>query len=1390
MKKFFSISREQTPIIITLLIVILLGASYLFIYVPNRDDTLQQEHFRWLRQVDVNIQKKIEGCDTLLSHLLELYSENTSRPGTEKYIKNFSQENFTLFYHTDTLKRAFGSSKRTTGDEVKIELPNGKIIYGPKGAQESSKDSIYHIGTIYSMTVYEPLQTFIVSASKCDSNKSYQYTVSMQYTFKNFLQPLLNKWIFDHYVVFSNGHVVYEDDDFPSGISYKSQDSLLIANKGVSVASIVDQKVGGEHYKMFLQPIAFAYNTWILSGLRSSEKYDGKKRNLPWSLSSFLMVVALGLFLFIPVLKIFSLGKNDRLRIYDVIEIVLVVKLLMSLLFFCFFRFKKFDDETDTQTKKVIAQKIASTFTSEVKNAYKSLNDFDRLIRDHPSLQNYFGSLEKDSLMRGNIFDSAFNASGANDIECGTELNSLCNKLSKPELNWMDSTGDMRYNWTPNKFNNPPANYGYRDYFKMLKNGRSYLIDNDTFYLDQLISRTDGSFRTVISKKSNFDSTIVSLGFDLKSLDNVIMPVGYIFAIIRSDGFVLYHSFKNRLLNENLKEEFSNSDDLNDGLQGRYEESFPTTYYEKEYRVRVEPIKGLPYFVVVMGDVSYISSRDIETSSFTAGMVALFILFSLIDIAVVVLVSSRRSYFKNRGIVKTWLWPRSSSHPEYVFNSLANIIMIVLLSSWHWDSYVTYLFILLASIPLTTLFINSVFALKYWNANKVYRNYKLKCLVAAGVMLVVINIVAYRLMEYSFREVLYFELWCLIYYGCLLLLYYYYGIQNFSIQSVNFKFLNSEFVSSYCLMIFTRIIITSGIPVVFFLYSSFNYEQNLIARYRTYDFANKLVRKFPALDIPPSGSEKNDSALVSYKRDFKKAIYTDDAWIKNYCIHDSGIVDTFKKNILSREDSVTGKIFNLFSLYSENLPANNDNFYFSKSADSSFYYNNLFNDVLYNKRDNEAFMGLKSGKFLQVDSQNFAYIFPGFSSFEGRQFWILFFLLITGFYFLLVVVVKKLFATEVVDISSWNSLDEQILRKIQSHGIVFGVGLPGDKKFDDVRKFIEKKLKEDKSNEDLILNRKHNPDKEKKETVCILDFEKIPDHLHDLKDQVKKKRYEYFIIKHFEYGMNDENTNTTKLSFIEDLRLKNKNVLILSTVHPRTFLDSIRSNFSKPDAPNGKDYVDKWKTLLENAPVVFVPLKPDAENCSEKYIPSQLRDTDFLQTVKTSTDNITKDIEGSELEKDLFSIKLQTISYNFYSQIWHSLSHEEKVILYDLAEDGLVNTNDRFTLNILLGKGLIVRKDGLLHVFNKSFRNFILTNIGEEEISAIKKHFRKNSTWSKLRTPLVMIMVAIVVFIFASQEGAFTKTVGYITLLAGSIPVLIQLLSFANRIDGKPGAAK
>ncbi len=59
---------------------------------------------------------------------------------------------------------------------------------------------------------------------------------------------------------------------------------------------------------------------------------------------------------------------------------------------------------------------------------------------------------------------------------------------------------------------------------------------------------------------------------------------------------------------------------------------------------------------------------------------------------------------------------------------------------------------------------------------------------------------------------------------------------------------------------------------------------------------------------------------------------------------------------------------------------------------------------------------------------------------------------------------------------------------------------------------------------------------------------------------------------------------------------------------------------------------------------------------------------------------------------------------------------------------------------MLIGKGIIYRdKEGTLKIFNKGFRNFILTAIGISEAMKIKDRIRDNGNWGKWKAPLIII---------------------------------------------------
>ncbi|MEO6283004.1 MAG: hypothetical protein ABIN80_13865 [Dyadobacter sp.] len=131
--------------------------------------------------------------------------------------------------------------------------------------------------------------------------------------------------------------------------------------------------------------------------------------------------------------------------------------------------------------------------------------------------------------------------------------------------------------------------------------------------------------------------------------------------------------------------------------------------------------------------------------------------------------------------------------------------------------------------------------------------------------------------------------------------------------------------------------------------------------------------------------------------------------------------------------------------------------------------------------------------------------------------------------------------------------------------------------------------------------------------------------------------------------------------------------------------------------------------------------------------------------------------------------------------LWQSLTKEEKFILYDLAEDGLVNPYDDHNLSLLILKGLILQDDSGLRIFNVGFRHFILTSIGTGEVMKIRSQIRDNGAWSSLRIPLVILIVAVFAFLFASQQEAYETLLKYLSVLTISVPTALKFFAMFEK---------
>jgi hypothetical protein len=132
----------------------------------------------------------------------------------------------------------------------------------------------------------------------------------------------------------------------------------------------------------------------------------------------------------------------------------------------------------------------------------------------------------------------------------------------------------------------------------------------------------------------------------------------------------------------------------------------------------------------------------------------------------------------------------------------------------------------------------------------------------------------------------------------------------------------------------------------------------------------------------------------------------------------------------------------------------------------------------------------------------------------------------------------------------------------------------------------------------------------------------------------------------------------------------------------------------------------------------------------------------------------------------------------YYQGIWNNCSAAERIVLQQLAQEGLLNEKNRQTIRALLGRGLI-RKSPNFHLFSESFRRFALSRAICAQVAVLEE--RTGSTWDAIRLPFLIALLGTSAFFFLTQRELFTTTMAVVTALAGGIPALVRLAGMFER---------
>ncbi|NIJ54417.1 PDC sensor domain-containing protein [Dyadobacter arcticus] len=1310
----FVVKRKHRAVIFSILLVLFSGVTYVFVYIPENQRNLEQLRFRSLQTIDNNVHSKIDNSVVLLNQLLETFKNQ--RPEYN--------------YNKDTLREYI---RTYPNDKFKVS----QVDSMPATSEVLKTDSL-------SSTIFSNNEITVMLQKN-------QHVISLKYYLNRFIEPLLPAEIFDQYLLLdSAGRVLYQT--FPSGVTELNRDSLQGHNDAFLHRELGELRLGGSDYRFFTQRLSIdKMHQIMILGLLKTENYQQLKTQLPETLVLLLAIIGIAIIVTMPWVKLFHLGNRERLTTTDGILCFLPAVILMSILAYGFVKYNEFlrpDSEYPQTMKKTLADGIEKTFISEVNNAYAIVHEMDKL-----SLTYKYNAVDI-----GASPDSLDSKSASDSVRSLRKIRLLSEKLKISQVFWLNHKGDEVLNWTAGRKNAPSANYAARGYFRQLVDKRPYYLNDNkakTFSLEQVTSWTSGRFTSVLSIPSCKENIYTSISFRLEKLSGKLVPAGFSYCIIDKTGKVLYHDNQSKNLNENLINEFSENEKLSNAIISENEKFFVTKYFGKEYRVFIRSMKTIPYHIVIFEDTSIHNSIELKIITFILYMlVGLSIFLALVFM---IALSTNSSFWINGTFDFTRFGPKKEYHYQYCLNIIWNLFSIAyLVVLYNYTSILQFLLILFVTISFNIIFEN--YRLFVWRnmLGDSLSLIRVRIFFILFLAVVALNIVALIKTENKMPWI--FQLWVFLF--GLLSTFLLYLLPNNNSKKI---FNQYGFEKSFSLMVFTRLIIIIGIPVAAFYVSVYNNENMLLSRFRQSSFIAENISK-----INTQSSEVEFNGAVP-----------DGVWI-NKVSHssNSSYKPTWDKE---SENKLIGYLTGGIISSDYQNP-------------KGFKYNNFEGG-----KSETFFSDSKAGK-LSLLSLPLGYSFPNFVAGSANSpyhafYWLMVALALGILWYTFHKVLLKLFGLDILLDQTTNDFDG-IFKKDDGRNL-FVISQPsiiaGEGTVNEICRLITKGVIKGKDNRHLHID---CPDKSFK-----------PYHFTDMslaptsdENPEKNKRWQdqlstifgefkpFIILANFENNISNSYSNQLKFDLIENLVTNDRSrIIVNSAINPYQFFESLSTGSSGAlDATTGSEQVlARWSSSQRHFKIVFKNMNaikdsagatPDSSEQNSSRITNNHAFSQSIRRPVQDSRSKSKYDKNIKIDSDTYNLT-ESLPDSHFQNLWMYLTSEEKFLLYDLAEDGLVNTHDSRNLSILISKGLMVQTESGIKLFNDRFRNFVLADIGNADAVKIRKQISENGTWVQLRTLLIIILITSFAIVFASNQKVYSASLSYITAISGAVAAVIQFFS-------------
>ncbi len=1176
----------------------------------------------------------------------------------------------------------------------------------------------------------------------------------------------------------------------------------------------------GEPYELFMVKVDGIKIKYV-AGLIPKAKYASLKRGFDRTLISAITVFVLLLLFCVPVIQLFVIAPGEAYAIKNLRT--LVISTLGLIFIICYFvlyesniSYIKTNIKKDNSHLDKIADSIRCKFKKEFDTLYKSFVSIDKthldaikcleegankipdIIKNDVKIFQCTNDWQEFFITRVNK-KKATTKSGKNKdpIIYGKTFRSFHNKF--------------RYTEQPKSDN---IDITSREYFKRPD---QFTKNDEHFGFQSIFSLTTLKPQIAISKKIDTDF-LACLIAELKSVNNTILPDGYSFCIIDSKGKVWFHKDPKNNTRENLFTETDDHPNLIAALKSYRKDVFKAHYKMKPVLMHVEPLYvDLDLFIVTMSDINnYTQIINHAGYIIIAGFLLLFLFWYLFSWLYRVW-RKFKSGMNNPLHTLLFFFPIRDKTQKYIslfiLNSLIIVLWLIVVLLLFNKIYVIHWISLLALIGVSCLvtqirFLDSISGV---STDKLFSKWFL-------VSPVIFLLIACTSEESCVKNwSTFFSLIILLVFNAILYLFlikddkWLHNINNrfFKVLGKLFKPFNI-FKFSYNIYIYSLLVVFILVPL-FVLYAVvFHQETTIYYMGQQRHVANLTVERRVVLKewnnrdnrIPELEKEGN------YYKEFNGMNYLEidcDCTNKSKCPNNSN--DLLKSTInfvrvFGHAKAYIYKVNNTIEDRGNKIKAS----YINSDDNTSHFQYYIEGDSLN--------LCVKRGG-LPHNSKPFVIRMEKPKLFDNAKRYLGFFyslviISILFFYYFPIIATKYLFPQfKYAEPLFTREQSTNQLHKLKKGENRYIVTMPD-------MAFYERCIKQ-KNTKMYGLN--------------------LSKDLSDLIKQDNNHNHFFLFIDHTSFR---DLKSLAKFVNTLDMLLENKEVLSVNLVcfkTPSVLIQYLRDTFltrlPKENDKTRKKWLKKEQIIegfinslsyfsVSYVPIMEQPLKESflseilhlKENWKESFllnnsfsnekddnkwekhidwIDAEIGNNAVLidryklfmrqDTLTENTyqlDNKIQNRPNYRLVKEDNVYQAYLINRNYYQTIWDSCSDEEKSILYDIAEDFVINLHKKGVINELINKGLVLNGQFLM-LFNLSFTHFV--NSQKDEVDTINVRLRddSNTSWSQYSLPIKLLGIAIVVFLIVTQQEFLTRIQTLLISLGAILTFALRFINFPVR---------